>query len=305
MSKLAGFEASRRQFLQLGGGAALAVSGLSTSALAQGSRPLVYAYANWSDALAITFIAKKLIEDTYGYKVQPLQAEPGVIYASLQSGKADAYSNAYMQGKGPLKGDYRGGQADYVKKVADSIDIIGVSEGPMTQGLAVPDYVDIDSIEQLNEHAEKFGNKIIGIDAGSGLMKSADNTVKAYGIKLDLVAGSEAAMEAAFGRAYARKDWVAVTTWEPLPMWTQYKMKYLKDSKSTMMEEPFYCFHTVRKDFKDNFPKAYEFFKKFHIPNDQEALVMSWIDKGAKPEEAAAKWIDANKGKGIIEEWVA
>jgi len=305
MSKMLGFEASRRQFLQIGGGAAFAAAGLATPALADASRPLVYAYANWSDALAITFIAKKLIEDNLGYKVQPLQADPGVIYASLQSGKVDAFSNSYMQGMGPLKGDYKGGQADYVKKVANAIEIVGVSEGPMTQGLAVPDYVDIDSIDDLNAHADKFGGSIIGIDAGSGLMQSADKTMKAYDLKLKLVAGSEAAMEAAFGRAYGRKDWIVVTTWEPLPMWSQYKLKYLKDPKATMMEEPFYCFHAVRKDFAGNFPKAHEFFKKFHIPNDQEALVMSWIDKGAKPEEAAAKWIDANKGKGLIEQWLS
>lgn len=305
MSKMPSFEASRRQFLQLGGSAALVAAGFSTTALADASRPLVYAYANWSDALAITFIGKKLIEDNFGYKVQPLQADPGVIYASLQSGKVDAFSNSYMQGMGPLKGDYKGGQADYVKKVAGAIEILGISEGPMTQGLAVPDYVEINSIEELNAHADKFGGSIIGIDAGSGLMQSADKTVKAYDLKLKLVAGSEAAMEAAFGRAIGRKDWIVVTTWEPLPMWTQYKMRYLKDPKATMMEEPFYCFHAVRKDFKDNFPKAHAFLQKFHIPNDQEALVMSWIDKGMKPEEAAAKWIDDNKGKGLIEQWLA
>ncbi|TIX47833.1 MAG: hypothetical protein E5V26_01845, partial [Mesorhizobium sp.] len=110
----------------------------------------------WSDALAITYVGAKLIEDNFGYKVQPLQAEPGVIYASLQSGKADLYSNSYMQGMGPLKGDYQGGQADYVKKVADFIKVVGVSEGPMTQGLAVPEYVDIKSIAELNDQADKF-----------------------------------------------------------------------------------------------------------------------------------------------------
>jgi glycine betaine/proline transport system substrate-binding protein len=152
-----------------------------------------------------------------------------------------------MQGLGPLKGDYRGGQADYVKRVAQSIEVVGVSEGPMTQGLAVPEYVNIDSID--NDHADKFPGGIIGIDPGSGPMQAADKTVKAYGLKLNLVAGSEAAMEAAFQRAYSRNEWIVVTTWEPLPMWNQYKMKYLEDPQKTMMEEPFYDFHIVRKDF--------------------------------------------------------
>src|SRR5262249_43282903 len=160
----------------------------------------------------------------------------------------------------------------------DSIEVVGVAEGPMTQGLAVPEYVTIASIDQLNDNAGKFPGGIIGIDAGSGLMHAADDTVKAYDLKLKLVPGSEAAMEAAFQRAYGRNEWIVVTTWEPLPMWSLYKMKYLKDPKATMMAEPYNCFHIVRKDFQSNFPKAHDFFKKYHIPNSEEAQIMSWID---------------------------
>jgi glycine betaine/proline transport system substrate-binding protein len=309
MTKILGVEtalraSTRRTFLKATGAAAVA-AGFSRSAFAEASRPLVYAYANWSDAIAITHVGKKLIEDNFGYQVELLSAEPAVCYASLQSGKADVYSVGYMQGMGPLKGEYKGGQAEYVTRIKDSIEVVGVAEGPMTQGLAVPDYVTITSIEELNDHADKFKDGIIGIDAGSGLMHAADETVKAYDLKLPLISGSQAAMEAAFGRAVSRNEWIVVTTWEPLPMWSRYKMRYLEDPKKTMMEEPYYCFHIVRKDFQENFPKAHEFFKKYHIPNEEEAQIMDWIDNGMKPEDAAAKWIDATMGKGLIEEWIA
>ncbi|KUM25019.1 hypothetical protein AU467_27850 [Mesorhizobium loti] len=288
VNDILGASASRRTFLKAGGAATLALTGLGTAARAEASRPLVWVYAAWSDSLAITFVGAKLIEDNLGYKVKLQQADTGVIYASLQKSKADVYSNAYMQGMGPLKGEYSGGQADYVKKIADSIEVIGVSEGPMTQGLAVPDYVDIKSITELNDHADKFPGGIIGIDAGTGLMKAADETVKAYDLKLKLVPGSEAAMSAAFQRAYSKKEPVVVTTWEPLPMWSKFKMRYLEDPKQTMMKEPYYCFHVVTKDVKSEFPKAYEFLKKFHIPNDEEAKIMAMIDvDGMKPEAAA------------------
>ena len=295
---------SRRTFLKAGGAAALAATGIARGAMADASRPIVYGYANWSDAIAITYIGKKLIEDNFGYKVQAVQGEAAVIYASLQSGKMDCYSVGYMQGMGPLKGEYKGGQAEYVEKVKDSIEVVGVAEGPMTQGLAVPDYVTIDSIDQLNDNAAKFPDGIIGIDTGSGLMHAADDTVKAYDLKVKLVPGSEAAMEAAFARAYQRNEWTVVTTWEPLPMWSLYKMRYLKDPKQTMMSEPYYCFHIVQKHFNTNFPKAHAFFKKYHVPNADAAPVMGWIDKGLQPEDAAAKWIDETKGPGLIEGWL-
>lgn len=294
---------SRRRFLLATGGAALALGGFAGPALAR--RPIVYAYANWSDDLAITYVGAELIEQHFGYNVKPVQAEAAVIYASLKSGKADVYSASYMEGLAPLKGVYRGGQAPYVKRIENSIEVVGVSEGPMTQGLAVPDYVPLSSIEQLNAHAAKFDNKIIGIDPGSGLMHAADHTVKAYSLKLDLVSGSEAAMEAAFTRAYQRHQWIVVTTWQPLPMWSRFKMKYLSDPKKTMMAEPYYDFHIVRKDFQDNFPKAYDFFSKYHIPNKEEGKIMGWIDKGMSPKDAAHKWIAGVRGQGLIEKWVS
>jgi glycine betaine/proline transport system substrate-binding protein len=295
----------RRRVLQAGGALALGATGFAGAARADASRAMVYAYANWSDALAITFVAKQLIETHFGYKVHPLQADPGVIYAALKSGKADVFSNCYMQGLEPLKGIYRGGQAEYVKRVADAIKILGVSEGPMTQGLAVPDYVTIKSIADLNQAAGKFRNGIVGIDPGSGLMHSVDATVKGYDLKIPVTNGSEAAMEAAFQRAYERKEWIVVASWQPLPMWSKFKMRYLEDPKQTMMAEPYYCFHAARNDFQSNFPKAYAFFQKFHIPNNEEAVIMGWIDGGMEPAAAAAKWIKQTTGKGIIEPWLA
>ncbi len=295
----------RRTLLKaVGATAAVGIAPDGTRA-AGAKRPLVYAYANWSDDLAITFIGAQLLQQKYGYRVTPLMAEVAIIYASLQSGKVDAYSAGYLQGLEGLKGVYRGGQSAYVKKIANSIDIVGVSEGPMTQGLAVPDYVTIRSVEQLNGNAGKFNHRIIGIDPGSGLMRAADQAVKEYGLTLDLVAGSEAAMEAAFRRAYGRKEWIVVTSWQPLPMWSQFKMKYLADPKHVLMPEPYYDFHIVRKDLKTNFPQAYTFFSKYHLPNDEEAKVMGWIDAGMQPADAATKWIKENQGKGLIEKWVS
>jgi len=57
---------SRRTFLKVGAGAALATAGLTASAKADAARPIVYAHAAWSDALAITFVGAKLIEDHFG-----------------------------------------------------------------------------------------------------------------------------------------------------------------------------------------------------------------------------------------------
>ena len=77
-------------------------------------------------------------------------------------------------------------------------------------------------MDQLNDNADKFGGKIVGIEPGSGLMKDTANSVKAYDLKLQLVEGSTAAMTAALKSATDRKESIAVTIWEPSWMMQKY-----------------------------------------------------------------------------------
>jgi glycine betaine/proline transport system substrate-binding protein len=303
ISTKSGSGVSRRTLLK-GAVAGVALGSFARPVIAQ-KRPMVYGYANWQDDLAVTNIGAQLLEEKYGYQVTQVQGDVAVIYASLKQGKIDAFSASYMEGLDPLKGVYNGGQAEYVKKIADAIEIVGVSVGPYTQGFVVPEYVTIDSIDELNANAGKFDNKIIGIDAGSGLFQTADKAIQEYGLKLTQVPGSEGTMFGALKRAYERKEWVVVTAVAPSPLWTLYKLKYLKDPKNIMLPKPFYDFHVVHKDFKSNYPEAYSFFQKYHPSNDDVSEVMHWIDGGASPADAAKRWISENRGKGIIEQWLS
>jgi glycine betaine/proline transport system substrate-binding protein len=93
---------------------------------------------------------------------------------------------------------------DYWNKNKNRLEKISPVSHGLYQAIAVPKYVTIDSIEQLNENADKFGNKIVGIEPGSGLMNEAANAVKAYDLKLNLLEGSTAAMTAALKSAVDR-----------------------------------------------------------------------------------------------------
>ena len=89
--------------------------------MADAFRPTVYCHADWSDAIAITYIGKKLTRTISATR-----------FRSLQSDEMDCYSVGYMQG--PLKSEYKGGQAGYVQKIRNSIDVVGVAEGPLNSG---------------------------------------------------------------------------------------------------------------------------------------------------------------------------
>lgn len=53
-------------------------------------------------------------------------------------------------------------------------------------GWLFPRYVTIRSIEELNEHKEKFRNEIIGIDVGAGLMNETERVIREYPVELTL-----------------------------------------------------------------------------------------------------------------------
>ncbi|TIM80149.1 MAG: glycine/betaine ABC transporter, partial [Mesorhizobium sp.] len=166
---------------------------------------------SWEDLTPITGITKKVLEDA-GYTVKVVDfSEWGIAYAALTKGDIQLLAS---------QTDYVA--QDYWDKNKKRLEKISPVSHGLYQAIAVPNYVTIDSTEQLNDNADKFGGKIVGIEPGSGLMRDAANAVKEYGLKLQLVEGSTAAMTAALKSAVDRKEWIAVTIWEPSWMMQKY-----------------------------------------------------------------------------------
>ena len=175
---------------------------------------------SWEDLTPITAITKKVLEDA-GYAVEVTEfSEWGIAYAALAKGDTQVMVS---------QTDYVA--QDYWDRNKNRLEKISPVSHGLYQGFAVPTYVTIDSIEQLNEAADKFDNKIIGIEPGAGLMRDTANAVSEYGLNLQLVEGSTAGMTAALKSAYDRQDWIAVTLWEPSWMVQKFDVKYLQDPK--------------------------------------------------------------------------
>src|SRR5699024_7380094 len=61
--------------------------------------------------------------------------------------------------------------ADYVDKYGDDIQDLGVWYDQATLNIAVNDDAPIDSLSELADNADAFGNRLVGIDPGAGLTK--------------------------------------------------------------------------------------------------------------------------------------
>jgi glycine betaine/proline transport system substrate-binding protein len=245
-------------------------------------------YANWAEGIAMTHLAKVALEE-HGYVVKIKAIDPGPIYASLAKGDGDVFVDAWLPNT----------HSAYWKRFGKDIEILGTSFDDATTGLAVPAYVTINSIDELNQNADKFEGKIIGIDSGSGIHASTEKVIKEYGLDFNQVTSSEPAMLAALRKAYNANEWIVITAWKPHLKWSQYELKYLEDPKEIYPLDE--CKVVARKGFKNEFPEVAGFFNNFEIQEDQLYELIGIVLENTDRIAAVEKWYLDNKA--MVDGW--
>lgn len=237
---------------------------------------------SWDDLTPITAVTKKVLEDA-GYTVKVTNfAEWGIAFAALSKGDVQLLASQVNY----ISQDHWDKNKTRLEKVS------AVSHG-LYQSIAVPKYVPINSIEELNANADKFGNKIVGIEPGSGLMRDAKTAVNSYGIKLKLVEGSTAAMSAAVKSAIDRKEWVAATVWEPSEFMKKYDLKFLKDPKGVFPGAQSY-YWLATKGFSAKNPHARELIAGVYLPLEDNNEINLALGEGKKLDDVMKGWFAAN-----------
>ncbi len=250
-------------------------------------------YVEWDCATASTYLAKAVLEDKLGYAVEIIPVSGPVMWMSLKTGDADAMVTAWL----PVT------HRDMFGAVKNDVEIIGKVTDGARLGLAVPDYVPLKSVEELDANADKFSKKIIGIDAGSGIMGLTEKLIEDYGIKnLELVQGSGALMTASLQDAIRKNEWIVVTAWSPHWMFGRWKLHYLDDPKKSLGEQE-YIATAARKGLKADHPDAYAFLSRFHYKDaDQLQTYMNWNQETDDPEANARRFMKENPE--LVESWL-
>lgn len=249
------------------------------------------AYVNWSEGIAVTNLTKVILEDQ-GYSVKLLNADLAPVFTSLSRKKADVFMDAWM----PVT------MADYFNQYGDHLEYLGDIYDNARIGLVVPDYVTINSIEEMNKEKARFSGEIVGIDAGAGIMKATDEAIKKYELGYKLLTSSGPAMTASLKKAIDKKEWIVVTGWTPHWMFDRFKLHILKDPKEVYGKaEKIYS--VAWKGFSEKDPFAAELIKNIHL-NDQEISSLMTAMEGAQNGESAAirSWI--NEHLELVKSWI-
>src|SRR5262245_33871053 len=268
---------------------ALAILGVATGSGRAEDKTIKVGMLPWQDTVPITGITKKVLEDA-GYTVEVTEfSEWGIAFAALTKGDTQIMVSLT---------DYVA--QDYWNKNKNRLEKISPVSHGLYQGIAVPKYVTIDSVEQLNEAADKFGNKIIGIEPGAGLMRDTTNAVSDYGLKLQLVEGSTAGMVAALKSAVDRQDWIAVTLWEPSWMVRKFDTKYLQDPKGVFPPPQTY-YWIGQKGFSEEYPRAREIIASVYVPLADITAMNAEVSEGKSMDQAVADWVQSHAD--LIKRW--
>lgn len=246
------------------------------------------AYVEWDTEIASTHVVGKVLEDL-GYDVSLTPLDNAIMWEAVANGEADAMVAGWLP-------NTHGAQYEQYK---DSLVELGENLSGAKIGLVVPSYMDVDSIEDLTDEANKT---ITGIEPGAGVMAATEQALEEYENLADweLLPSSSGAMTVALGQAIENEEDVIVTGWSPHWKFSSYDLKYLEDPKGVFGgEETINTF--ARQGLEEDMPEAYQVLDAFHWTTEDIESVMLEINSGVDPKEAAANWVEENAD--TVAEW--
>ncbi len=271
--------------------AAAAATLIGGAAVAQ---DITLGYVLWDSEIASTHVLATVLQDEFGLDTELIAVDAGPMWTGIAQGDFDVTVAAWLPAT----------HASYWEQYGDQLVDLGPNMNGADIGWAVPTYVTIDSITELNDVADQFDGRVIGIDPGAGLMAASETAFDVYGLdNMTLIDGSDAAMAAALDRAVAADEWVVVTAWRPHWKWAAYDLKYLEDPEGVFGSAE--DIHTILSaDYAENGPEDVIAFLDnfFWTGEDMGSVMISIINDGLDPWDAARIWVDDNQD--VVQGWL-
>ncbi|PSL40843.1 glycine betaine/proline transport system substrate-binding protein [Salsuginibacillus halophilus] len=149
--------------------------------------------------------------------------------------------------------------------------------------------------------AEQLEYTITGIDAGAGIMESAEQAIEDYDLEdYRVQSSSSSAMSSMLSSAFEDEEPIVVTGWTPHWKFEEFDLKYLDDPEQSFGEAE--RIHTIaREGLEEDMPEAYEVLDNFYWEPEHIEAIMVDIYNDVEPEDAAREWIEENED--IVSEW--
>jgi glycine betaine/proline transport system substrate-binding protein len=272
---------------------ALALSSLAMNAYANQCETVRFADVGWTDITATTAVTTELLKGM-GYKTKTDLLSVPVTYSSMANGDIDIFLGNWMP---TMEGDI----AKY--REAKTVETVRANLEGAKYTLAVPKYVydaGVKSFADLAKHADKFRDRIYGIEPGNDGNRLIQSMIDsdAFGLKdFNLVESSEAGMVSQVSRAARRNQWIVYLGWAPHPMNSNIEMEYLSGGDDYF--GPNYgganVYTNVRANYLTECQNVGQLLKNLEFSLEMENQLMEAIlNQNVQPSKAAQQWIKAN-----------
>ena len=246
---------------------------------------------SWTDGLSMAYLLENQFEEM-GYEVEfETLTEAALLYSGLADGAVDMYPSAWSEIT----------HEDYMNEYGDRIEDLGTYYGGAVLTLAVPEYSQFTSLDELADNADVLDGRIVGIEPGAGHMRvTAESVFPAYGLdeNFELVTSSTVAMLAELRSAIDNEEEIVVSLWRPFWANAEFPVRDLEDPEGAL-GDPEGLHFLGTQGFTEEFPEAAEWLGQLTLDDDQygslEDMVVNEYGEGQEAEAVQA-WIDANPG---------
>lgn len=256
------------------------------------------AFNGWDESFAAAHLLKYILDgDGYDVDIQSLDAGPG--YTGMKQGDIDVILDTWL----PVTHE------DYVNKYEGDIEAQGCWYNQATLNIAVNEDSPAQTISDLKDMGDEYGNRLVGIEPGAGETDVVENDmIPAYGLDdWNFQTSSTPAMLAELKKATSAGDNIAVTLWHPQWAYDAFPVRDLEDPEGAMGgAENIYNF--TRSGFGDDNPYVTQLLQNLAIDDEHlqslENVMFSDDNYGGENlDKAVEEW--AKDNKDFFDDWKA
>ena len=260
-----------------------------------GGKELTLGYIEWDENVAVSSLTKVLLEEELGYTVELQRTNVAVVkqvFGGVAEGDLDAFQDVWMPN-----------QRAYLSEVEGNVEHLDPwFEGQTAQGIAVPYYMDVRSLSELDRAGTDM---IISIEPGSAVQPQIhDKVIPGDDLDMKLVESSTPAMLSELEKAYEMRQPIVFFGWSPHWMNARYDFRYLEDPKDLQgkFNDPAKISSIVNEDLPDDDPVAYAFLKVISLDEEQINQLEADINEAGDPDEGVKVWLE--KHRDVVKPWV-
>ena len=270
-------------------------AGCSGLGAVSGGKELTLGYIGWDENVAVSTLTKVVLEEEFGYVVE-LQLKDVEVVEQVFEGVAVGDLHAFQDVWIP-------NHKNYLSEVENDVEHLDPwFKGKTTQGIAVPYYMDVRSLSELDQAGTDM---IVGVEPGSAVHPQIKNKViPGYDLDMKLVESSTPAMLSELERAYEMREPIVFFGWSPHWMNARYDFRYLEDPKDLQggFNDSAEISSIVNETLSEDDPVAYEIIRSISLDEEQINQMEADINEAGDPDAGVKAWLEDNRS--VVQPWI-